>query len=132
MRRLYRSRYDKKIAGVCGGLGNYFRVDPNAIRLLLVFLCVLTAVLPMILVYLVTALVIPLEPRNSPALDFKRLYRARNDRVVAGICGGLAKLLKMDPMVLRLIFIVTTLVSGFVPMLVTYLVGTFIIPEKKF
>lgn len=132
MRRLYRSRYDKKIAGVCGGLGSYFRIDPVFIRILVIFIAVLTAFLPLILVYFITSLIIPLEPANSPAFQFTRLYRSSSDRVLAGICGGFAKFIRMDPTVLRLIMIVITLISGFIPMFVAYLVGWVIIPEKKF
>lgn len=36
-KKLYRSRTDRMIAGVCGGLGDYFDVDPTLIRLLFVF-----------------------------------------------------------------------------------------------
>jgi len=36
-KNLYRSRTDRKIAGVCGGLGEYFDIDPTLIRLALVF-----------------------------------------------------------------------------------------------
>lgn len=132
MRRLYRSRYDKKISGVCGGLGSYFRIDPVFIRLLFIFIGVLTAFIPLILVYFITSLIIPMEPANSPALQFNRLYRSSSDRVLAGICGGFAKFIRMDPTVLRLIMIVITLISGFIPMFVAYLVGWVIIPEKKF
>ncbi len=33
MRRLYRSNIDRRIAGVCGGLGEYFDIDPVIIRI---------------------------------------------------------------------------------------------------
>ena len=33
MKRLYRSTKDKKIAGVCGGLANYFNIDPAIVRI---------------------------------------------------------------------------------------------------
>ncbi|MFO8036036.1 MAG: PspC domain-containing protein [Anaerolineales bacterium] len=36
-KKLYRSREDRMIAGVCGGLGEYFNVDPTLIRLVFVF-----------------------------------------------------------------------------------------------
>jgi len=36
-KKLYRSRRDRMIAGVCGGLGDYFDIDPTLIRLLFVF-----------------------------------------------------------------------------------------------
>lgn len=130
MRRLYRSRYDKKIAGVCGGLGNYFSIDPNFIRLLVIFICILTAVLPFFVVYLIAALVIPQEPANSPAIEFRRLYRTSDNRVIAGICGGLAQIFRMDPTVLRLIIVVIALVTGFFPMILTYLIAWGLIPEK--
>ena len=37
-KKLYRSRTNRKIAGVCGGLGDYFNIDPTLIRLAVVFL----------------------------------------------------------------------------------------------
>ncbi len=37
-KKLTRSRTDRKIAGVCGGLGEYFNVDPTVIRLLFLLL----------------------------------------------------------------------------------------------
>lgn len=130
MRRLYRSRYDKKIAGVCGGLGSYFSIDPNFIRLLVIFICILTAILPFFVVYLIAALVIPQEPANSPAIEFRRLYRTSDNRVIAGICGGLAQIFRMDPTVLRLIVVVIALITGLFPMIFTYLIAWGLIPEK--
>ncbi len=60
-RRLYRSRTDRKIAGVCGGLGHYFNVDSTWVRLLfLIFLLVGGSA---ILAYLIIWLIAPLEPR---------------------------------------------------------------------
>lgn len=132
MRKLYRSRYDKKIAGVCGGLGNYFSIDPVFIRLIAIFVMVLTGFIPLLIIYLIASLVIPLEPPNTPAIEFRRLYRASNDRIIAGTCAGLAKTFRMDPSVMRLIVVVITLITGFLPMLIAYLVGWIIIPEKNF
>lgn len=130
MRKLYRSRYDKKISGICGGFGNYFSLDPNFIRLLVIFLCLVTGVLPVFIVYIVAALVIPVEPLNSPAIEFRRLYRTPDNRIIAGLCGGLSKILKMDATVLRLIMLVLTLITGIFPMLFTYLICWALIPEK--
>ncbi len=39
-RKFYRSREDKWIAGVCGGLGEYFNIDPNLIRIVLIALLI--------------------------------------------------------------------------------------------
>jgi phage shock protein C len=62
MRRLVRSRTDKKIAGICGGLGELFSVDPTLIRLAVVFIGLVTAILPMLLAYLVGWAIIPIAP----------------------------------------------------------------------
>ena len=61
-KKLYRSRTDKKICGVCSGLAKYFNIDPTLVRLALV-LCVLFAGFG-ILAYIIAALVIPEEPEN--------------------------------------------------------------------
>lgn len=59
-KRLYRSRTDRKIAGVCGGLGEYFNMDPTLMRLL--FVLGLIFVGGTILAYLILMIVIPEEP----------------------------------------------------------------------
>lgn len=60
-KKLYRSNSDKMIAGVCGGLGHYFGVDPTLIRLLFALLLVF-GVGSGIILYIVLAIVIPPEP----------------------------------------------------------------------
>ncbi len=69
-RRLYRSRTDKMIAGVCGGLGEYLDVDPTLIRLLFVF-AVLAGFGSGVVLYIIMALVMPykddLQPASVPA-----------------------------------------------------------------
>ena len=62
VKRLYRSRTDKKIAGVCGGLAKYFDVDPVIVRLSWL-LFVLLAGTGLIL-YIIAWIVIPLEPEQ--------------------------------------------------------------------
>jgi phage shock protein C len=41
-RQIYRSRYDRKLAGVCGGIAEYFRVDPTLVRLVAVVAAIVT------------------------------------------------------------------------------------------
>jgi len=60
-RRLYRSRSDKILCGVCGGVASYVRVDPTIVRLLWVAITVLSPPLGLIL-YVVACLIIPEEP----------------------------------------------------------------------
>lgn len=59
MKRFYRSRTDRKLGGVCGGIANYFGIDPTIVRLLTVLL-ILTGL--SILVYIIMWIVIPEEP----------------------------------------------------------------------
>ena len=60
-KRLYRSRTDKKIAGVCGGLAEYFKIDPVIPRIIFVIL-ILPGGLPGVLPYLIMWLIIPEKP----------------------------------------------------------------------
>lgn len=59
-KKLYRSLIDRKIAGVCGGLGQYFNIDPTLVRLL--FVLGLIFVGGTLLAYIILAIVIPEEP----------------------------------------------------------------------
>ena len=56
-KRLYRSRSDRQLAGVCGGLGEYFGVDPTIVRLIFIVLALAGG--PGLLLYIILALVIP-------------------------------------------------------------------------
>ena len=58
MKKLYKSKTDRKICGVCGGLGEYFNVDSTLIRLAAVLLAFMGGG---ILAYIVAAITIPEE-----------------------------------------------------------------------
>ncbi len=64
-KKLYRSRKQRMIAGVCGGLGEYFGVDPTVMRVLFVVATVL-GFGSSILIYLILLIVVPEEPLESP------------------------------------------------------------------
>ena len=59
--RLYRSRLDRKLLGICGGLGVYLAVDPTILRLLFV-VSAIASFGGTLLLYLITAIIIPAEP----------------------------------------------------------------------
>ena len=59
MKRLYKSDTDKKIDGVCGGVGEYFDVDPTLVRVGYVFATFITGILPGVLAYIVLSIIIP-------------------------------------------------------------------------
>jgi phage shock protein C len=58
-KRLYLSSEDRKISGVCGGLGEYFEADPTLIRLGWIILTLATGIVPGIIAYFIAALIIP-------------------------------------------------------------------------
>jgi phage shock protein C len=60
-KKLYRSNTDKMLAGVCGGLGKYFGVDSTLVRLIFALL-VFFGVGSGIVLYVILAIVMPLEP----------------------------------------------------------------------
>ncbi|HRD68894.1 MAG: PspC domain-containing protein [Legionella sp.] len=69
-KRLWRSRKERKIAGVCGGLAEYFGVDPIWMRL--IFVIFFLAGGAALFVYLVMWLIVPLEPLDLPGQEIQK------------------------------------------------------------
>ena len=65
------------------------------------------------------------EPNINPG---KRLYRTREGRVVAGVCGGIAAYFGIDPTLVRLAFAVFTIFGG--AGVLIYLIAWIVIPEE--
>ena len=63
MRKLYLSREDSKIFGVCGGIGQTYDIDPTLVRLVVVFFCFATGILPLALTYIIAWVIVPKEPK---------------------------------------------------------------------
>ena len=59
-----------------------------------------------------------------------RLVRHRFDRKIAGVCSGIAEHIELDASLVRLIWVLVTLASGFFPGVVTYILAWIIIPEE--
>jgi phage shock protein PspC (stress-responsive transcriptional regulator) len=59
-RKLYRSKNDRKLSGVCGGLGEYTGVDANVVRVLFIVLAVLGGA--GLIIYLAMWIIVPQEP----------------------------------------------------------------------
>lgn len=60
----------------------------------------------------------------------KRLYRSKKDRMLTGVCGGLAEYFGTDPVVFRASFVLVTIFTGIFPGIIAYLALSIIIPEK--
>lgn len=59
MKKLYRIENEKKIAGICAGIGDMFDIDPTIVRLIFIFACILTQVWPLVFAYIIGWLIIP-------------------------------------------------------------------------
>ncbi|KTD19578.1 PspC domain-containing protein [Legionella londiniensis] len=57
---------------------------------------------------------------------YKKLYRARQERMIAGVCGGLAHYFSVDPTIVRLIFVAFLLLGG--SALLVYLLMWIVVP----
>ncbi|MFC2165598.1 PspC domain-containing protein [Acidobacteriota bacterium] len=64
-KKLYRSQTKKMIAGVCGGLADYFDMDVSLLRLLFVAFTLLTALFPFAIFYIVAWIIVPLQPETT-------------------------------------------------------------------
>jgi len=60
--------------------------------------------------------------------EYKRLYRSRKQRMLFGVCGGLGEYFKIDPTLVRLIFVITALMGG--PGLLAYIILWIVVPEE--
>lgn len=204
MKRLYRSADNRLIGGVCGGLGDYFDVDPVLVRLVWLILILFGGI--GLLLYLVGWLIIPEDenvdltqarPKRAarvagrgrfwwgillvvmgvylwgshqfsfiiwPKIPFVSIqsrdlvpfililvgiyvlytfgrptaghghashgiYRSRDQRKIAGVCGGLAEFFKVDPTLVRVLWVAGALLYGATVLL--YLILMIALPEKK-
>lgn len=59
----------------------------------------------------------------------KRLYRSRQDRMIAGVCGGIAEYFNIDPVIIRLLA-AALLVPGGLPGFIPYVIMWIVVPES--
>ena len=62
MNKLYRSKKNRIIAGVCGGIGEYFKIDPTLVRLLWLLISMVSAGVGGLVAYIIAWIIIPEEP----------------------------------------------------------------------
>jgi phage shock protein C len=184
LKRLYRSSKDRKLAGVCGGLGEYLGIDPTVVRVLWLFSAFFGGI--GVIAYIAALLIVPRHPEEAasgapentdenrlllwglvlaafgillffynlgwlfpiglwgllsaagnlafpilfvllgfvlivaskkgretgePALRERRLVRAPEGRMVSGVCAGLGNFFDVDPAIVRLLWVVGSLLS---------------------
>ncbi|MDZ7331536.1 MAG: PspC domain-containing protein [candidate division KSB1 bacterium] len=211
-KRLYRSKIDRLVAGVCGGIAEYFEVDATLVRILWLIIIFFSGFWLGILLYLIALVVIRDNPnqnfadrkpqsaalylgigfillgllflsnrwdwyyfrpfhfhffrpwffhwdrfwpiililfgvfylfyvlkrtdnieidksRTEPSISATKLFRSRDEKIIAGVCGGLAKYLNIDPALMRILWIVVSLSTGILLGIIVYIAWMIIVPE---
>jgi phage shock protein PspC (stress-responsive transcriptional regulator) len=70
----------------------------------------------------------PVRVEAPGPVPARRLTRSSTNRMLAGVCGGLAQYLNMDPTLLRLLFVLLTFFTGFIPGFIIYIVMALVVP----
>jgi phage shock protein PspC (stress-responsive transcriptional regulator) len=111
MKRLQRIEEERKIAGVCAGLGEYFGFDPVFFRLFFLFSIPFGGL--GVLAYVVLWILVPLrEGAQREARAGRRLRLSATERMVGGVCGGLGEFFELDPVLFRAAFLVLAFIGG--------------------
>jgi phage shock protein PspC (stress-responsive transcriptional regulator)/heme/copper-type cytochrome/quinol oxidase subunit 2 len=100
-KRLYRDENSKILGGVCGGLANYFNIDPVVIRVLFVVFFGVT-----FLPYIILWVAVPSSASKIIGSQRKRLFRDPDDKFIAGVCSGLSNYFGVSVWIPRLLFLI--------------------------
>ncbi len=129
-KRLYKSKDDCMLFGVCGGVAEYFGIDSTIIRLFVAVFCLCLGT--GLVAYLISALVIPSRPTEEPYVRMvgeKKLRRSATDKTVCGVCGGIAEYFGIDSVLVRLLLVFFCLLGG--SGVIAYLIAAIIIPPAE-
>lgn len=127
MKKLCRIHKEHKLAGVCSGLGEYFLVDPVFFRV--VFLILIIGFGIGFLIYGIMWVMVPLNKDAELSVEVKRLYRVEDNKKLAGVCAGLGEYFDIDPVIFRIIFLVSAFIGGIG--VVAYIILYVIVPKSK-
>ena len=129
--RMFRSKTNRMLSGVCGGIAEYTGIDPTIVRLLFIAVIFFSCGAG-ILLYLAALLIMPLEPtEGEPVREVRTLYRSRTERMVSGVLGGLADYLEIDPSICRLAFAAITILTAVLPAILLYFIMVLIVPLEE-
>jgi phage shock protein PspC (stress-responsive transcriptional regulator) len=104
----YRNQSDKVLGGVCSGLANYLKIDPTVVRILFT-LITLGGFGSGFLLYIILWIVLP--ARSMQQQVRRRLYRNPDEKVLGGVCSGIASYFNIGVWIPRLIFTAPFLIS---------------------
>ncbi len=61
----------------------------------------------------------------------KKLYKSNKNKIFAGVIGGIGEYFNIDPVILRLVWVLIIIFTGFIPGIITYFISIFVVPEKS-
>jgi phage shock protein C len=123
--RLWRSRSNRVLAGVIGGLAEKFGLEARPLRLLYGLLTILSGgllAIPYVGIWAITR-------AHGPTRSLPRLWRSRSDKVIAGVLGGMAEKFDVSSTLLRVIYVALSVFSAGFPGILIYLILWAITPE---
>ena len=82
--RIHRSRTNRVFAGVCGGIAEHFGSDPTAVRLLTLLVGLFTGIVPMVVLYLIAAIIVP-EAGSEPETSRTAVAEPGQAALVVGV-----------------------------------------------
>lgn len=102
-KRLYRDEKHKVIGGVCSGLANYFGIDVVVVRVIFVILAFAGGL--SIIPYLILWVAVPSSASTEIGSLRKKLYRDPEDKLIAGVCAGIAQYFGINVWIPRVLFL---------------------------
>jgi phage shock protein C len=114
-KRLFRRSSAGRVAGVCAGIAEYLDTDVTLIRLLWIVLSIVPGSIVGGLIAYAAAWIIMPDREGLPApASGRRLMRSERNRKLAGVCGGFAEYLDVDPTIVRVLGVIAYLVAWFI------------------
>lgn len=118
IQKLYRKSQGAVISGVLNGIADSYALDPTFIRIVFSGFCVLTAFVPLMLVYLALAVILPVNP--TPRNYYRRFKRCYKQKVIGGVLSGIARYFRWNVMAVRVVYILLAVISQFFPLFILY------------
>lgn len=127
-KKLYRDMRRKILGGVSAGLAHYFNIDPVWIRLLLALL-VLGSYGGLLLVYIILWIALPGSTELEEEQEIKKMFRDGENKALGGVASGVAAFFGTDTTIIRVLFVVFSLVGGLG--FLVYIILWVALPEAK-
>jgi len=136
MKKLHISYQNKMLTGVCGGLSESFGINAMIIRG--IFLITLFFGGTGLIAYLILYAVLPKSRQEQSIIDIEpepeeemknKIYRKWDNRMIAGVCSGIAQYLNWDVSLIRIAFVMMTFTGGVGAVL--YAIFWFMFPNEE-